>query len=235
MIILLTLFVSTTVIGFSTYVYVQEIQFVNEKYELKKTDENTVSERLKINVFPMQANNKEIEYWSEDTSIATVDEDGNVTGVDFGEVIIYARSKENPSKITSCKVLITDDKIHKLYAVDPPEKLLFGESIKLSFTYVPKEAKNADLVFESLNGFATVSPDGMVTANNEVDGMAQILIYVKDNPSAKTEVNIKIYGKVESLSFDDEAEVFDAATEFALPKVIIYPEKAAPTQRCITT
>lgn len=227
LILLLTLFISTAVIGFSTYVYVSSIEFVEEEIYLKKIDDNDVTEQLKVNVFPLQADNKEVEFWSDDTNIATIDADGKVSSVNFGTTYVRVRSKEKPSLQASCKVIVTDDNIHYLTIVEAPKSLFFGESTSLQCSYEPTDAINVDLLYKSSDEeLATVAADGTVIANRDKGGYVTITAWSKANPDASAEVKIKIYGKIQSVDFLDEAGVFDTQKSFDLPKISIYPENS---------
>ncbi len=227
LILLLTLFISTAVIGFSTYVYVSSIEFVEEEIYLKKVDDNDVTEQLKVNVFPLQADNKEVEFWSDDTNIVTIDADGKVTSVNFGTTYVRVRSKEKPSLQSACKVVVTDDNIHNLTIVEAPKSLFFGESTILQCSYEPTDAINVDLLYKSSDEeLATVAADGTVIANRDKGGYVTITAYSKANPNASAEVKIKIYGKIQSVDFLDEADIFDAQKSFSLPEVSIYPENS---------
>lgn len=227
LIILLTLFVSTTVIGFSTYVYVSGIEFVQEEVCLRKTSDSTVTEKLKVNVFPMQADNKEVEFWSDDTSVVTVSADGEIASVDFGSTYVRVRSKEKPALQAACYVTVTDDKIHRITITDFPEKLYFGESARLACTYAPTGVSNINLEYESLNeDVATVSADGVVTANRVNGGYATIRVCSEENPQATDEVTVKVCGAIKSLDFTDHADILSAEKSFDLPQIAIYPENA---------
>lgn len=227
LILLLTLFISTAVIGFSTYVYVSSIEFVEEEIYLKKIDDNDVTEQLKVNVFPLQADNKEVEFWSDDTDIATIDAEGRVSSVNFGTTYVRVRSKEKPSLQASCKVIVTDDNIHYLTIVEAPKSLFFGESTSLQCSYEPTDAINVDLLYKSSDEeLATVAADGTVIANRDKGGYVTITAWSKANPEASAEVKIKIYGKIQSVDFLDEAGIFDTQKSFDLPKISIYPENS---------
>lgn len=227
LILLLTLFVSTAIIGFSTYVYVSSVEFVEEEVYLKKTDGSDVTQQLKVNIFPLQADNKEIEYWSDDTNIATIDADGNVTSVNFGSTYVRVRSKEKPSLQSACKVIVTDEKIHSLTIVDMPDTLFFGESTEIKCSYVPTDATNIDLLYKSSDeSLASVAQDGIVTANNQKGGYVTITAWSKANPLASAEATVKICGRIQSIDFEDHADVFSAKRSFELPQITIYPDNA---------
>lgn len=228
LIILLTLFVSTAVISAATYVYVSEVQFVEDTVYLQKVDDEDVSETLKVNVLPLKADNKDVEFWSDDTDIVKIDQNGVVTSVDFGTAYVRVRSKENPSLVAACKVVVWDDKIHRLNIENFPESLAFGESARLTCSYAPTGVSNIGLKYQSDNtDLATVSADGTVTANRVNGGYVTIKVWSEGNPAAYAEVKVKIYGIIQSINFSNNADVLAAEKSFDLPEVSVYPESAA--------
>ncbi len=79
------------------------------------------SERLTALVLPSNASNKEVTWSCNDTSIATIDEEGNVTAVTPGEAIVTITTTNG--KITaSCKVIVKEDEII-IFADDNVKKI----------------------------------------------------------------------------------------------------------------
>ena len=72
--------------------------------------------KLKAEVEPDDADNKEISYISENTDIAIVEEDGTIIGKKEGKTKIIISSKENPSIYTECALTVVrkmeDSEIH---------------------------------------------------------------------------------------------------------------------------
>ena len=66
---------------------------------------------LEATVLPENATNKNVTWESDDESIATVDEDGEVTAVAAGTAIITAKSVADPTKSATCTFTITDGAI----------------------------------------------------------------------------------------------------------------------------
>ena len=117
------------------------------------------SKYLVASVVPLDATNQNITYYSEDTSIATVDETGLVTGVSSGTCRINAVSSENANIKTSCLVnvssretqldyinlngalLLGDDRIHNMN----DNEFFNGLSV------IAKEGINATYFYEDMN------------------------------------------------------------------------------------
>lgn len=232
LIILLIMFVSGAVISLSTYIYVQEVEFVNESVTLTKTiGSELVFKELQVNVFPMQANNKEVEFWSGDESIATIDETGKVVAVDFGETYVYVKSKENETKQASCKVTVTDTKIHRLEVTNvskgEPQKLVQGDTFALEVDFTPKEASFTDLVYESSDdSILAVGQDGTLHAMPDATGTVTITVFSKDNPDAKYEFEVYVRPDIKGISFGENQAVVSQEKVFDLPKVNVDPQNA---------
>ena len=62
--------------------------------------------KAKFSVKPSGATIKDLKYKSSDTSVATVDEKGNVTGVSVGKATITASTTDGSDKSASCTVTV---------------------------------------------------------------------------------------------------------------------------------
>ncbi len=77
-----------------------------------------LQDTFKINAYvePEDANNKNIRYETNNSKIASVDVQGNITAHTIGETSIYAISEENPNAKSECKVTVVremeDSEIH---------------------------------------------------------------------------------------------------------------------------
>lgn len=63
---------------------------------------------LTVSVLPITAVDRSVNWTSADTSVATVDEAGCVTGVGAGTTVIMATAVADPSKTASCQVTVTE-------------------------------------------------------------------------------------------------------------------------------
>ena len=67
-----------------------------------------LSQTLTVDIAPSDAYNKELQWSSSDTAVATVDQTGKVTAKKTGTAIIYAAAKDGSGKQGSCSVLVSD-------------------------------------------------------------------------------------------------------------------------------
>ena len=121
--------------------------------------------QLSAQVSPAEAS-QVVEWASLDTSVATVDETGLVTGVTQGSTKIFARSKADPDKQGSCDVTVIQDPTLKGIAFSATEvKLKVGQTQTLTVIYTPSYASNKKVTWTSGDSsVASVSAEGMITA-----------------------------------------------------------------------
>jgi len=115
---------------------------------------------------PNNATNEGVTWTSDDTDVATVDEDGVVTAVSSGKAVIFATT-EDGAKTATCVVIV---------AV-PAERVTMGgcstttltptQTRQLAVTVFPANATNKNVTWKSDNTHvATVDSNGLVTAGN---------------------------------------------------------------------
>lgn len=225
LIALCIMFLGGTIINRSTYLFVEHIEFVNENVVLSKPTEEDVSKTLQVNIFPVLANNKSVEFWSGDEDIVVIDQNGKITSCDFGETYVYVKSKENETKRASCKVLVTSDRVHRVWAEDTISTIYVGETHHFNVKYAPIEATDADFVLSSSDeSIVYVSPNGELIARKK--GEVTITISVKNNPDVSYSFNVKSKIKVQDIYIDDASRVVSGKKEFVFPKVNFLPQGA---------
>lgn len=104
LIVLLILLVSSAVVGVTKHVYVDSVEFVRqETLVLVKEGGETPEAKLEVNVFPRTATNEDLVFESQDESVASVDKNGVVRGVDYGETYVIVRSAETRARARCVK------------------------------------------------------------------------------------------------------------------------------------
>ena len=73
---------------------------------------------LDYTIYPSNATNKDVIWSSDNEEVATVDINGNVTFVGFGEGHIIATSMDGTRR-ASCSFYVTDDEVHKVILTSP--------------------------------------------------------------------------------------------------------------------
>ena len=129
---------------------------------------------LKATVSPSNAISKEVTWKSSNTSVATVNSKGVVTGKKAGTATITVTTKSGGKKATfkvTVRVPVTGIKLNKNTVV-----LANGESVTLKATVSPANASNKKVRWYSSNpDLATVNSRGKVTAKPNADGIVYIL------------------------------------------------------------
>jgi len=124
------------------------------------------SSSLIATVSPVAASNKNISWKSSNTSIATVDENGVVTGKAKGSATITATTVDGNKKAT-CNVTVTIPVAS--ITVDPTSLSLgVGSNVTLKATVLPTNAANKKVTWVSSNSsIATVDANGKVIAKSK--------------------------------------------------------------------
>lgn len=174
--------------------------------KLDKTEANVTVDgqiTLKATVSPDKAGNKEVEWSSSDSTIASVDNNGVVTGHKAGTATITVKTKDG-GKTATCKVTVTD----KVVAVTEVKldkttaEMKVGDTLTLTATVTPDNATNKKVTWKSdKTDIADVDANGKVTA--KAKGTATITVTTEDGgKTAKCVVTV-----------DEKAPEFTAVTD----------------------
>jgi uncharacterized protein YjdB len=140
------------------------------------------SETLTATVLPAYATNKELDWNSDDTDVATVS-DGTITGVAAGTAKITVTTKDG-NKTDYCTVTVNAAHIHiPVTAVSinnkPSSPIAVNGTLTLTKTITPTDATNTAVTWSSSNtAIATVSQSGVVTG--KANGTATITVTAAD-------------------------------------------------------
>lgn len=118
------------------------------------------SETLAASAFPLDT---KVQWSSSSPAIASVDQNGKVTGIDNGTTIITVASADG-TKTARCEVTVivpvTGVSLDRTSA-----EIIKGDSMTLTATVVPSNAMNKNVIWTSSDpSVATVSQSGVVTA-----------------------------------------------------------------------
>ena len=144
------------------------------------------SESLVATISPSNATNKDVEWTSSNTNVATVDTTGKVTGVSAGSATITVKTKDG-SKVATCNVTVKNPVISVTGVTlnKTALNLVTGASESLVATISPSNATNKDVEWTSSNtNVATVDTTGKVTGVSA--GSATITVKTKDGAKVAT-------------------------------------------------
>ena len=151
-------------------------------------------------VKPDNATNKTVTWSSNNTSIATVDQNGKITAMGGGTATITAKAGD---KSATCVVTVTEGyvPVESVSLNKTSLELTVGEDETLVATVWPANATNKTISWTSDNTWiASVDQNGKVTANWQ--GTATIKAYAGDKSAACTLTVKQAYVAVESVTLD---------------------------------
>ena len=157
------------------------------------------SESLVATISPSNATNKDVEWTSSNTNIATVDTTGKVTGVSAGSATITVKTKDG-SKVATCNVTVKNSVIPVTGVTlnKTALSLVTGTSESLVATISPSNATNKDVEWTSSNtNVATVDTTGKVIGVSA--GSATITVKTKDGSKVAT-CNVTVKNPVISVT-----------------------------------
>ena len=151
------------------------------------------SKNLAACVEPDNATVNDIEWSSSDTSVATVDKNGKVTGLKKGTAIITAKSVDNPSKYANCTVKVNKVAVTGITLDKTELDLYVRDEVTLKATLIPSEATEKRLVWNSSNeSIATVDSNGVVKGIKEGEAVITVESVENANLKASCLVNVAV-------------------------------------------
>ncbi len=204
-----------------TEVLVESVTLDQTSYNLVVGDDFT----LTATVSPSDASNLGVNWGSSDSAVATVDSEGNVVAVAEGTAVITAASDENPYISATCTVTVVTDAIPvESLAFDMESLELFiDEVFTLSYTLLPVDATNAEVVWASSDEEVATVVDGTVTAI--AAGEATVTVTSVENEEIFASCVVTVKTQVESVALDQESAQFEVGDELQLTATVL-PEDA---------
>ena len=122
------------------------------------------SQKLEVTLLPETADNKTLEWTSDNENVASVDQNGVVKGINVGTTNIIAMTTDGSNLSATCKVTVNPVVINlstKTINLQKGDKYT-----EQTATVLPDETEHKELVWTaSGNGVASVDKDGNITAN----------------------------------------------------------------------
>lgn len=160
--------------------------------------------KLDAIILPTNATNKKLQWISSNPNIATVDNEGNVKGLNIGCCVVVATSSDGTNVHETCYVTVQNKEFVSQIVLDKDEvALLEGEEKRLSAVVLPSTADNKSLVWRSDNeNIATVDEDGLVHAVCE--GNTTIFVIAMDGSEvmSKCEIGVLPVSSVKRIAKD---------------------------------
>ena len=213
-------------VSFNVLIPVNEISTdISERYQIERG--STFDLSAHITVLPDNASNKEVEYLSSDSSVATVDESGLITTLAKGNFSITVTSKDSNSIYKTIDFIsYVRVKSIDISSLEGNTTIYDKGTLDLSnlVKVMPADATNTNLTFESSNSdIITVSESGLVKALSS--GKTLITITASDNVSVSLE--FESYIKVISIDVSlDKTKIEKGSTLDLASLITVSPADA---------
>ena len=184
----------------------------------KKINENE-SFLIEALITPDDAGDKSIDWTSSDSSVASVDENGNVTGVSKGNAVITASSKDGSGFSASCNVEVVKP-VTKIQFDSSTKQIYDGRSIKINVTVSPVDATNTELAWSSSDdSVAIVDEFGNVTGIKK--GTSIITATAKDGSGVNAKCTVTVLKSVTKIQLSETSKEILEGKTFKLNTTII--------------
>ena len=125
---------------------------------------HSLSKQIEVKFTPELADNKTLKWTSDNEDIATVTQEGVVTGVNVGSANITATTTDGTELSATCKVTVNPVTIN--LSTNTVNLQKGSEYVEQTATILPENYEHKDVVWTtSGNGVASVDKDGHITAN----------------------------------------------------------------------
>jgi len=145
--------------------------------------------RLRATVSPRNATFKNVSWKTSDSSVANIDENGNITAIKVGSCKITASAKDNSRKQAVCWVYVSKAVPSTGVTVSNKDLVIVkGRSEALPFSISPSNTTDKVRFYSDNKGVASVSSTGRVTARRP--GVATITIRTSSGRNAMISVTV---------------------------------------------
>lgn len=180
---------------------------------------------LKVTVFPETATNKNVEWVSDDPTIATVSETGVVTGVKPGTTRVTCKATDGSGKISACTVTILQPVTKITVKSTTTAKVFRGRQISLRATVSPENAANRNVTWKSSDKkIATVAANGVVTGVKK--GTVTITCTAADGSGVKATYKVTVTEPVSKITLNKTSYTLKVKKSFTL-KATVGPKSAS--------
>lgn len=163
------------------YVYVDSVCFVNEQNEcitdFIKIGLNEEYD-LQIKVFPEFASNKNVDYFSVNSEIVEVNEQGQLTSKGYGSTKVIVKT-EDGNKRSELWVQVIDERVFNINIIEEEIEIEVKENYKLNATIEPYTALNKNVSWSS-SDTSVVKIDDNGTIKGISPGVATITVTTED-------------------------------------------------------
>ncbi len=159
-------------------------------------------EQMELNavITPNTASIQKVTWKSNKPSVATVDENGLVSGLAKGEATIEARTTDGTNIAGSIRLTVAQQ-VTETTLKQEEVTVSTGRSVRLEATVLPKEANNKKLTWSSSDEtIATVGKDGTVTGRKA--GICVVTCVSESNPMVSASAAVQVVQPVTKITFN---------------------------------
>lgn len=185
--------------------------------------------QLTTTITPSDATNKGVTYTSSNNKIATVSQNGIVTGISQGEVTITVSTNDGSNLKTSLKIKVLPIEVSAIKVDKTSVKMSKNSTVTLKTTISPSTATNKSVTYKSSNTkVATVSSSGVIKGVS--NGKATVTITSVDNTNIKTSVEVEVKEQtVASISLPKQRIILDKGSSTTIKPTVKYDITNAPS------
>ena len=178
-----------------------------------------------VTMYPETALDKSEKWWSSDTSIATVNHEGWITGIAPGECVVTVQSVSNPDLTAEILVTVIDNRVTEIVLDRDEIELSVGMGDMPLVTMYPEKARDkSEKWWSSDTSIATVNHEGWIVGI--APGECTVTVQSVDNPDVTAEIKVIVIEETVEEIILDRDEIIIPVNKGDMPLVTMYPVTA---------
>lgn len=179
--------------------------------------------QLQATIVPDYADNQTIKWSSDNATVASVDQSGNVTALSKGEATITAQTTDGSNLSATCRITVIK-LVSSIVLSKSQLSIEKGESTTLTAKVTPTDATNTALQWSSMNEAIATVDNGVVTAVS--CGKTKIIVEATDGSGVYAECEVEV---TDGAGIND-ASYYEAAVSVSNSSICI---KNAPNSTVV--
>ena len=186
---------TTTTCDIYVYDYVTSITLNTNSYQMYPDE----TFQMKATVYPPTARYKDVIWSVSNSSIASIDTLGYITGYKAGEITITAKAKDTHGVTADCKLILLQ-KVESITFAKNSYELYKCSKLNVKPVISPANAYNKSVSYTSSNiGIASINSSGEIKPHKV--GMVTITVTALDKKGAVGTYNVYVRQNITSLKF----------------------------------
>ena len=170
--------------------------------------------QLQATIVPDYADNQTIKWSSDNATVASVDQSGNVTALSKGEATITAQTTDGSNLSATCRITVIK-LVSSIVLSKSQLSIEKGESTTLTAKVTPTDATNTALQWSSMNEAIATVDNGVVTAVS--CGKTKIIVEATDGSGIYAECEVEV---TDGAGIND-ASYYEAAVSVSNSRICI--------------